>query len=224
MSLLEIPTIPAKAVSADIDIPHIVMSFKQGANNLPPCPKCHAADHGIRVHRYYIRQPCRCCGARDHSAFNTQLNENNVVTTIITCPIIELSPTKDLSEQTALNSVRYGVNENKSAEYCGYDIDTTIHALEDFISPTEDLSQQIALNFIRYGINGNKFAEYCGYDMDSTIHALEDFSTKGDGRHMTPHQLSRFKQNVIQICEEERNGWRFKRTPIGDDSNDILDL
>ena len=181
MSHLETPTILAKVVVPDPNVAYTSMAFKQDASNIAPCPKCHATDHGIRVHRYFFRQPCRCCGARDHSTLSTKRDEHEKITTYITCPIVEFPQ-------------------------------------------NEDLSQQILSNYIRYGINGNKFAEYYGYDIDSITEALEDFSTRGDGKYMIPHQLKAYKQKVIQLCEDERASWTFKRTLVGNDPSESFDL
>jgi len=181
MSHSETPTILAKVAVPDPNVAYTSMAFKQDTNNVPPCPKCHATDHGIRVHRYFFRQPCKCCGAREHSALSVKLDEDKKITTHITCPIVDFPQ-------------------------------------------SEDLSQQIVSNYIRYGVNGTKFAEYYGYDIDSVTKALEDFSTRGDGKYMRQHQLNAYRQKVIQICEDERARWTFKRTLIGDDSNESSDL
>jgi predicted ATP-grasp superfamily ATP-dependent carboligase len=79
---------------------------------------------------------------------------------------------------------------------------------------TEGPSQHLSANCIRYGINGNKLAEYHGFDTNSVIEALEDFRTRGDGKFMTPSQFNAYKQMVIQICENERAKWQFKRELI----------
>ena len=171
MSYLEIPIkIEAEVYTRQ----YMTRTFQATKRNGRPCLKCNAVDHGLTIHKTYIRRPCRCCGADDHSMLSNAKTNEGYVTTIPTCPLIEFDG--------------------------------------------RSLSEQLSVDLLRYRACEERFAAHFGYNIERASEALDAFEKKGDGSFMIPYYCNLFKQKVLQICEEVRASWTFKRASIEDDS------
>jgi len=109
----------------------MIRAFQTNKRNERPCLKCNAIDHGLTMHKAYIRQPCRCCGANDHCMLGCLTDDEGNTTTIPTCPLIEFD-NRNLTEQLSKNFLRYRASEEKFAALHGYNIDRVSTALEAF--------------------------------------------------------------------------------------------
>jgi hypothetical protein len=109
---------------------YTIKSFHGHKMNEPRCLGCLATDHGTIIHRFYISQPCRCCGAEDHSMLGIKQDKKGKLTTILTCPIIEIPYGMTLKEQIDENHFRYRTNGYTFASYHGFNIDETTKALK----------------------------------------------------------------------------------------------
>ena len=124
-------TIPTKIEAEPITRQYMIKAFQITKRNERPCQKCSAIDHGLAIHKSYIRQPCRCCGANDHSMLECTQDCDGNITTVAACPLIEFSD-KSLPEQLSLNFLKYRACEEKFAELHGYNIANVTKALDDF--------------------------------------------------------------------------------------------
>ena len=136
MSLFLVKTVrdvPSHAAyTENILTTYMVRSFAPDIRNIPPCTTCNAIDHGVKIHRYFFKRPCRCCGAKDHSMFGISQDENGIITTINTCLVTEIAEEKTIGEQIKYNFVRYRADEHKFALQYGYNLDEIKEALESF--------------------------------------------------------------------------------------------
>jgi hypothetical protein len=86
------------------------------------------------------------------------------------------------------------------------------------------IKEQMKQNHLRYRINGYTLALYYGFNTEEVNKALDSFCKNGSGRVLPSYYMDIYKQNVIEICENERASWTFKRLSIGNDSNTEYDL
>ena len=128
MSYLENPTkIEAEVCTRQ----YMTRTFQVTKRNGRPCLKCNAVDHGLTIHKTYIRKPCRCCGINDHSMLSYVKTDGGHVVTIPTCPFIECDG-RSLSEQLSADLLRYRACEEKFAAHFGYNIEMVSEALDAF--------------------------------------------------------------------------------------------
>jgi hypothetical protein len=59
-----------------------------------------------------------------------------------------------------------------------------------------------------------KVASHHGYNKNEIAIALIQWEHNGSGKLVTPEELESFKTETWLICEEERQGWTFKRTQV----------
>jgi len=90
-----------------------------------------------------------------------------------------------------------------------------------------DAHKQITQNYLKYRPNAQLFAEQHAYNLTLIETALSDFEDHGTGGYLPPYQLRLFRNKVIEICEQVRSSWTFKRTvtstePSDDEDNQVL--
>jgi len=86
-----------------------------------------------------------------------------------------------------------------------------------------DAHKQITQNYLRYRPKAQLLAEQHAYNLPLIETALLDFEDHGTGGYLPPYQLRLFRNQVMEICEQVRSLWTFKRTVANTESSDDED-
>jgi len=156
----------------------------------------------ITFHLKYLIYPCKKCKATDH---NAAIHRTYICSKRCKCC--------GASDHNILMTITNEEGQKITDYKCP--------VLE---RPGHSLTTQLMNQYIRFRPSSQKFAEYYHFNIPNVQTAFEDLESYGCGKHMCSFDLNAFKDEVIQICEETRASWTFKRSSNSiEDDEDILD-